>query len=229
MQMFDCQMFESQTLDRPMLVAPADGQLARCRSLVAALPIATLLLSAVAIWFELLPGLGDRMAFDRAEIAGGQYWRLLAGHLTHCNREHLLWDVLMFGILGAMIERRSRGWFLATFLGSAAAISLALWFGQAGIEHYRGLSGIDSALFTFAMLMMLDEARQARRSIAVWAIVALGTGFAAKIGWEAATGSTLFVDSSRAGFVPLPLAHVVGGIVGVVAWLAGGRRDLADR
>jgi rhomboid family GlyGly-CTERM serine protease len=160
------------------------------------------------------------MAFDRAEIAGGQYWRLLAGHLTHCNREHLLWDVLMFGVLGAMIERRSRGWFLATFLGAAAAISLALWFGHAELEHYRGLSGIDSALFTCAMLMMLDEARQARRSTA-WAIVALGTGFAAKIGWEAATGSTLFVDSGRAGFVPLPLVHVVGGIAGVVAWLGG--------
>jgi hypothetical protein len=41
----------------------------------------------------------------------------------------------------------------------------------------------------------------------------------AKIGFEAVTGATLFVDSrfvdsSRGGFQPLPLAHVVGGLCG---------------
>ena len=207
--------------DRETKAAPARGELARWRSLVAALPIATLLLSAAAILFQLDPALGDRMSFDRTAIVGGQCWRLLAGHLTHCGREHLIWDVLMFGLLGAMIERRGRCWLVATFLTSAAAISWALWFGHRGLEHYRGLSGIDSAFFTFALLILLDDAWRARQSIAVWALAAMAAGFGLKIGWEVATGSTLFVDSSRAGFVPLPLVHAVGGLAGAMVWLAG--------
>ncbi|HEX4146321.1 MAG TPA: rhombosortase [Pirellulales bacterium] len=206
--------------------APADNALAGWRSKTRALPWATLLLSAAAILFQLFPAVGDRMAFDSAAIAGGHWWRLLSGHLTHCDAEHLTWDVLMFGLLGGLIERRSRRWLLATVGASAAAISFALWFGHPGLEQYRGLSGIDSALFTFALLMLLDDARRAGQTIAVWLLWAMAAGLALKIGWESATGTTLFVDSARAGFVPLPSVHAVGGIVGIAAWLASRRRKI---
>jgi hypothetical protein len=48
----------------------------------------------------------------------------------------------------------------------------------------------------------------------------VATGFIGKLGWELATGSTLFVYSVAANFTPLPLSHVVGGIVGVLVWFA---------
>jgi hypothetical protein len=80
---------------------------------------------------------------------------------------------------------------------------------------YRGLSGIDSALFALLAALI------ARRAIMEkdWSRLALATlvsiGFAAKIGFELSTGGTLFVNSTAAGMIPVPLAHVVGGIIGL--------------
>jgi hypothetical protein len=79
------------------------------------------------------------------------------------------------------------------------------------------------------VLITFDDARRANQPIVARAIVAMAVGFVAKVVWELATGSTLFIDSSRAGFVPLPLAHTAGGLVGVAVWLAGRRRNLARR
>jgi hypothetical protein len=39
-------------------------------------------------------------------------------------------------------------------------------------------------------------------------------GLIAKITYESITGMTLFVSNNHAGMVPVPLAHLVGGIVG---------------
>jgi hypothetical protein len=49
------------------------------------------------------------------------------------------------------------------------------------------------------------------------AIVVAVAGFVGKVVFELATGATLFADSSA--FVPVPLAHVVGGACG---WVAAG-------
>ena len=42
-------------------------------------------------------------------------------------------------------------------------------------------------------------------------------GMFAKVGWEAATGDCLFVDPTENGFTPVPLAHLVGALVGLAA------------
>ena len=39
-------------------------------------------------------------------------------------------------------------------------------------------------------------------------------GLIAKITYETVTGMTIFVSNNHAGMVPVPLAHLVGGIVG---------------
>jgi hypothetical protein len=83
------------------------------------------------------------------------------------------------------------------------------------------LSGIDTALFSLAALELWGEARGGRRLLIRAAVGALLAGLLAKLGYEVATGATLFVDSSSAGFTPLPLVHAVGAGVGVlVAWSA---------
>jgi rhomboid family GlyGly-CTERM serine protease len=184
------------------------------------------LLSAIAILFQVWPDLGDFMSFDRTAIAVGEYWRFVTGHLTHWNAEHLAWDVFMFALLGAMIERRGRACMLTTLIASAASISVAVWCGHPEVDQYRGLSGVDSALFTLAALILYDDACRAKQMIAVWVMVAMATAFVGKLLWELTTGSTLFVDSSTASFTPLPLIHAVGGCAGVLAW-CGTRAGIA--
>jgi rhomboid family GlyGly-CTERM serine protease len=182
------------------------------------LPWITLILSGMAAILQICTHLNDRMSFDRTAIASGEYWRMVTGHLTHWNADHMAWDVAMFVVLGAMIERRRRAALCWLVIGSAAAISLAVWIGDSRVDQYRGLSGIDSALFTFAALILFDDARQAEQTVAVGALAALAAAFVGKLLWELVSGSTLFVDSSAACFRPLPLVHAVGGCVGVFAW-----------
>jgi len=119
-----------------------------------------------------------------------------------------------------MIERRSRWCVVATVVAAASAISASIWLAQPQMEQYRGLSGIDSALFTFVVAMLLSDARQSQRPLATIAVLLIAAGFIGKLVWEFTTGTTLFVDSAGANFTPLPLAHVVGAVVGMVVWFA---------
>jgi rhomboid family GlyGly-CTERM serine protease len=170
------------------------------------------LLAALAACFQPITA---ALEFDRAAIVADEWWRMVGGHITHWNADHLMWDGLMFAVLGALCERRSRPRFLLCLALSALAISGGIWWLLPAIESYRGLSGIDSALFTLAAATMLADARHNGDRVAAAVVLATLAGFAAKLTYEMLTGDTLFVDSAAAGFVPLPLAHVVGGCVGL--------------
>ncbi|MEX2114644.1 MAG: rhombosortase [Pirellulales bacterium] len=182
------------------------------------MPILTILCAAIAVAASTVPQWSGWFTYDRGAILAGETWRFLTGHVTHWNVDHLVWDVAIFGILGAMVERHDRPTLLGLILLSAAAISAATWLFHPQVEQYRGLSGLDSALFGFAVPMVFVAARSRRESGVMLFVAALAAGFVAKVGWEFATGKTLFVDSSAAGFVPLPLVHAVGALVGFALW-----------
>jgi rhomboid family GlyGly-CTERM serine protease len=188
-------------------------------------PMLTLLVAAIAVLIQASSAWADRMTFDRAMIAGGEHWRLVTGHLTHWNADHLLWDVAMFVVLGAMIELRNATALWRLLAASIAAISFAVWFAEPGIHQYRGLSGVDSALFAFAALVLFDDARQAKQRVIIGALAALALAFVAKLLWETATGATLFVDSLTAQFTPLPSVHAVGGLAGALVWWTARAKD----
>ena len=59
------------------------------------------------------------------------------------------------------------------------------------------------------------------------AIVAVLVAFVAKVAFEFATSSTVFVDNAAGGFVPVPLAHLAGAVVGAGAALVPVREPLA--
>ena len=51
----------------------------------------------------------------------------------------------------------------------------------------------------------------------VWVTAALAVlaEFAANLAYELTSGATLFVDSGAAAFVPVPLVHLIGAVVGL--------------
>jgi rhomboid family GlyGly-CTERM serine protease len=190
----------------------------------------TLRVALVAIMFAIVPGLSEVMQYDRSAIAAGQWWRLVTGHFSHWSCDHLFWDLLMFLTVGVIISNW-RVW-LSAVIGSLAAISLVLWTRFPDLLTYRGLSGIDTALFTVVVLGLLRSAWM-RRDWAMAAIAsACAVGLAAKLAYESITGHCLFVDDSQAGFVPVVAAHVTGAMVGLAVF-AGQvtlvRRGAADR
>jgi rhomboid family GlyGly-CTERM serine protease len=174
-------------------------------------------LIAIAVYF--VPGAADLLQYHRQAMAEGQWWRHFTGFVTHWNAEHLFWDVLMFVVLGCMVESQSRWRMIGLCLGSATAISGFTWCARTDVSVCRGLSGIDTALFTYVAVMILLHAVTRRQWTRCFVSGLLLAGFGGKLLFEAVTGSTLFVNSDRAGFVVLIEAHVLGALAGIV--LAG--------
>jgi rhomboid family GlyGly-CTERM serine protease len=171
-----------------------------------------------ALW----PGIAARLEYDRAQIAAGELWRAVTGHWMHWSLDHLLWDVGMLVLTAALCWRLGRGRTLAALGASAVAIPAALWFLSPDLERYRGLSGLDAALFVLLAAGLLRRELAAGRRRSVPLLAGLLLGFAGKVAYEAVTGATLFVDPG-ADFVPVPLAHLVGGVCGWAAGAAGSR------
>ncbi len=179
-------------------------------------PLLTAGLSLVALVIWALPGAGAAFQFERGAIGGGALWRLVTGHWTHWSGDHLAWDLVVFAVFGALLERRSRRGFAGIVAGSALAIAAAVWLGAPQLQFYRGLSGIDSALFAAFFAQLLRDAWRERSWLAAAVPLLALLGFVGKSVYELATGATLFVDATAA-FVAVPLAHLVGAAVSVAA------------
>lgn len=192
------------------------------------LPGASLLLALPALLFY-LPDWAARLQFDRGAAAHGEVWRLVTCHWTHWSPDHLLWDLAAFVLLAAICESwgpQGRKALLAAVAASALAIPVVLWIAVPAMERYRGLSGIDSALFVLAAVLVfrgeIEPIGRIGRIGRMAAVLAIA-GFLGKAAWESATGTTLFTDSAGS-FVPAPLAHLVGGVCGLWA----GSRSRSD-
>jgi rhomboid family GlyGly-CTERM serine protease len=170
-----------------------------------------LALATLAVFF--VPGWNEVLQLDRRGIAAGKFWLLITGHFTHWNLDHLTWDLMTFGILAAFCESRSRQRFLLCLGLSTVAISLGFLCDETALESYRGLSGLDSALYGLAMAEFFHLGRVDQRPMPC-VIAVLGVlGFIGKTLLELAAGDTLFVASG--GFVPLPGAHLLGFLCGL--------------
>ncbi|MBI4602786.1 MAG: rhombosortase [Planctomycetes bacterium] len=185
----------------------------------------TLTLLAIATAALVSPRLAEGLQLDRGAVASGEAWRLLTGHLTHWSPEHFLWDAGAFAVLGLLCERRGRRRYAACLGLSAAAIGLGFLLACPELPAYRGLSGVDSALFALAAADLLGDARREGRRILAAAAAACLVALALKLAGELATGATPFVDAEASGFVPVPLAHALGAASGgAVALLSASRR-----
>jgi membrane associated rhomboid family serine protease len=145
----------------------------------------------------------------------GPLWQLLTCHFTHWTYEQLAWDAVAFLALGAACARRNRAAFHATLLASAILVPLAVLAFAPEVIAYRGLSGLDSALF---VLLVLEcgggshrswlRQRSWRFAIESGGYAAALLGFIAKIAFEMHTGATVFAGS----VTPVPVAHIAGAV-----------------
>jgi rhomboid family GlyGly-CTERM serine protease len=182
----------------------------------------SLALAAAALSLPHAAPLAALLDYERLPLLGGRFYNLFTCHLTHWSLDHMLWDVAVFAVLGLICELRMRDRFLGCLLIAAVAIPLAIHVFQPDLQTYRGLSGIDSALFALLATSLLQDKIREHNWTAAASIATLCLAFIAKIIIEYATGATLFVNAPSSGFVPVPLAHLVGACAGVVASLYPG-------
>ena len=160
---------------------------------------------------QLVPGAAQRLELARGELLGAP-WRLASAHLVHYSFQHWLMDALAFLVLALACGTRAPRRTLATLALAAPAISLAVLAFLPDLERYRGLSGLDSALFGLCLGLELRASRSPR-------ILLAGALFLAKLAFELASGQALFVDGAALGFTPVPLAHALGALVGLASSL----------
>lgn len=182
----------------------------------ARLPLFTAVISLFAI-AAFHPAAASFLQYDRAAINTGELWRVLTGHVTHWSIDHLGWDLAAFATLGVLNERRDRRRFLLCLLLSATTISAGVWLFRPDLAFYRGLSGVDSALFVLLVTSVLRTSVLNRDYLLTFATAISLAAAAAKTAWELTTGAAVFVNA--ANFEPLPLAHVIGGVAGLLAAL----------
>ncbi len=177
-------------------------------------PILTVLIAGVAVLVQSWPGAAEALQFERGLRGPGEAWRLVTAHLAHFDWNHLRWDGAVLLALGAVCERESRRRCAAALALAAPAITIAVGLAAPQFATYRGLSGLDCALFGLLSGSLLQrEAPLAKLagSLALMAVLA-------KSAWEMANGVTLFANG--AGYAPVPLAHLVGAVVGFGTALA---------
>lgn len=170
-------------------------------------------LAVLAAVLSLLPG-AARWELDFT-LLGSQPWRLLTGHLVHYSLEHLAWDLTVFVGLGVACEMQSRGRTAVALLLALSALAVGVPLLTPEIVTYRGLSGLDAALFALLAARCLRRPAAIARTAGAVALLAL----IGKVAWETVTGVPLFLGDTR-GLTVIPAAHLLGGLAGLAAGLA---------
>jgi rhomboid family GlyGly-CTERM serine protease len=174
----------------------------------------------VALLAVLPETLQARLAWDRAAIDGGEYWRLWSGHFVHWSAAHALSNGLLLVVLGFCLDRAgaagSRRRFAAWPLFVAPLLlSLALPLLAPAMENYRGASGLVAML---AVALCVDA--WISRSDRLLGAVLLGA-LLLKTGLEGA--GVGLASSLPAGVAVAWPVHVLGGLAGA-GWAVWRRR-----
>ncbi len=140
---------------------------------------------------------------------GALVWRAAGCHLVHFTGAHWFYDMAAMVILGLWLTEREVWRTLAI---AVPVVALTVVAGAPELAVYRGLSGLDCALFAAAALKLLLGGSRMERWVAGIAL----TGFLLKTGWELSTGTTVFAGSGTL-FEVVPLAHIAGAAAGFAA------------
>lgn len=190
-------------------------------------PWVSLLLTAAAVVIHYFHSLRPQLLYTRTALIDGDFWRIVSCHWVHLNTDHLLWSAMTFLALGSLCEMMDRKKFMISIGVSAVIIPLVIWFAMPDLNIYGGLSGLDCSLYALlAALFIKREWRIRNWNWVVIYMILLGL-LLAKIVYEMATGLTIFVDNAHTNMTPVPLSHLVGGLVGIAAGasILGAKKD----
>ena len=182
----------------------------------APITIAIVVLSAVAQCSGALTDLWQYSTGEGSTLTG-IVSQAFTCHLTHWSGSQFFWDVIAFAVLGYLCEQAGRLRYAGCLLLSMIAVTCSVMWVHPDLASYRGLSGIDSALF--AMLACLITERGWRSRDRMWTIAGAAAWalFVGKVVYELVSHGTMFVEATGS-FTPLPVTHVAGAIAGTFTW-----------
>lgn len=189
--------------------------------LVRRLPVITLLLVGAAAMVTLFPSCQSWLVYNRSAILSGEIWRMFTGHWVHFSTSHLVYDSLVLGVVGWIIETQKLpnfGWLclLAPWL-----ISGVLLVVEPQLEWFGGLSALASTAVVYLVLFGLRSTGPWR-----WACLAALVGMAGKTVFEITTGSMMFATTRNDSVAVCTASHISGVLMAVLFY---GRTRITTR
>ena len=181
------------------------------------MPWVSMLLTAAAAVIHYFHSLRPQLLYTRTALNDGQFWRIVSCHWVHLNTDHLLWSAMTFLVLGSLCEMMDRKKYLISIGVSVVIIPIAVWFAMPSLNNYGGLSGLDCSLYALLGVMFIKGEWRSRNWIWVIIYTILLGLLLGKIVYETATGLTIFVANTHTSMTPVPLSHLVGGVIGIAA------------
>lgn len=179
------------------------------------LPVVTMAMISAAAVIAAVPGLPAWLVYDRTAILNGQIWRLFTGHWVHFSTSHSVYDSLVLGMAGWIIETKRLPHFRWLCLLAPWLISGSLLMVEPRMEWFGGLSALATAAVVYVALFGLQDKGPWR-----WACLATMAGIAGKIAFEFTTGKMIFSRIADGSAAVSPASHVVGALVAVTFYLS---------
>ena len=149
------------------------------------------------------------LQYQRAAIAGGEWWRLGSAHLVHLGVRHALLDAAGLALLWILYARalELRQW-AAALGGALLAVDAGLWWLSPAVGWYVGLSGLlHGAWAAGAFGLWQAERRHAQVSLGLLLL---------KLVAEQGLGSAV----AGTGLPVIVVAHLYGALGGLAGALA---------
>jgi rhomboid family GlyGly-CTERM serine protease len=149
------------------------------------------------------------LEYQRSEIANGQLWRLITGHLVHMNLWHLGMNLAGFVLCWQFFPdllTRKRLWL---WLGlSIPLVSAGFWFVDTNLQGYVGFSGLLHGLLVMCLLAGLPGHPRLHGLILVLVV--------GRLTWEQMPGYNVDYLVDTIGGSVYVNAHLYGSLVGAV-------------
>ncbi len=99
------------------------------------------------------------MDFDRQLITQGQWWRIFSGSWVHFTLWHLLMNVAVLMVIGAVLgESVPMRWWVSVIMLASWGVGAGLWWMEPSCSLYAGFSGVVQAVLVFALISSLRHA-----------------------------------------------------------------------
>lgn len=168
----------------------------------------TLIVASLIVFFT---PLSELFEFDRVLIQNGEYWRLLTGHFSHSNDNHIMLNlagiVLIWALHGEYYTPRKYTLALG-LLALYCGIGLYAFYPE--INIYNGLSGVLHGLIIFGALVDCQKKMVSGYLLFI--------GIWLKIAWEHLSGPDLELEALINARVAIE-AHLIGAISGVFVYI----------
>jgi len=173
-------------------------------------PWYSLSLAALALFTYMTLGAApEAWVFDRDAVSEGEVWRLITAHWVHSDPWHALWNIAALLLLGLLFERRLQLLLLVSLFAGTVAVDAWLWWGDAALAYYCGLSGILNSLLIVGLVRFWQDYRH---PLVLFVVLMAVT----KIAGEILIGRGIFTHTV---WPSVPAAHAAGFLGGLVLML----------